>query len=262
MDPLRIAVLTSHHATGVEQLLADPNRGVTWELSIVVGSEPALAEASLLEEAAVPLELRPMRLVPAFRNLHAREDYDKDLGDLLERIAADYIFLAGYDYILTEAILERFQGRILAVHDADLSNREHALYAGPHAVRDAILSGQSETRSSVYVVTREVARGPLFLLSGPYPVAPMALDAREHGDAAFLIQYAELHRRWMRQSTWGPMLARTLELLAGGTTQIIGDTVWVDGAPGPCRMGEAPHTCHDPETMLARGIPRSCPFIG
>ena len=81
-------------------------------------------------------------------------------------------------------------------------------------------------------------------------------------DAAFLIQYAELHRRWMRQSTWGPMLARTLELLAGGTTQIIGDTVWVDGAPGPCRMGEAPHTCHDPETMLARGIPRSCPFIG
>jgi hypothetical protein len=55
---------------------------------------------------------------------------------------------------------------------------------------------------------------------------------------------------------------RTLELLAGGTMQIIHDVVWIDGAPGPCRMGHAPQACHEPEAMLARGIPRSCPFIG
>jgi folate-dependent phosphoribosylglycinamide formyltransferase PurN len=261
MDPLRIALLTSQQATGVERLLADPNRGSAWDLSIVIGSEPELAEAGLLEDAGVPLELRPMRLVRAFRNLRAREDYDQDLGDLLARLNVDYVVLDGWQYILTEAVTARFPGKILAIHDADLSIRDRAVYAGPHAVRDAILAGETETRSSVYLVTREVARGPLFLLGPSYPVAHMALDARERGDVQFLYAYAELHRRWMRTG-WGDMLARTLELLAGGTMSIIGDVVWIDGAPGPCRMGEAPHACHEPEAMLARGIPRSCPFIG
>lgn len=261
MDPLRIALLTSQQAAGVERLLSDPNRGSLWELSIVVGSELELADAALLEEAHVPYELRPMRLVSAFRNLRAREGYDQDLGDLLARVNADFILLDGWQYILTEAVTARFPGKIFAIHDADLSIRDRALYAGPHAVRNAILSGESETRSSVYLVTREVARGPLFLLGAPYLVAAMARDARERGDVAFLYAYAELHRRWMR-TAWGAMLSRTLELLAGGTTTIIGDVAWIDGAPAPCRMGEAPHACHEPETMLARGIPRSCPFIG
>lgn len=261
MDPLRIALLTSPKVEGVERLLSDPNRGSLWNLSLVIGSEPELADAALLEETGVPYELRPMRLVPAFRNLRAREDYDQDLGDLLARLHVDYILLDGWQYILTEAVTARFPGRIFAIHDADLSMRDRALYAGPHAVRDAILAGENETRSSVYLVTREVAKGPLFLLGSPHAVAPMARDARERGDVAFLYEYAQLHRRWMR-AEWGAMLARTLELLAGGTMSIIGDVVWIDGAPGPCRMGEAPHACHEPEAMLARGIPRSCPFIG
>ena len=261
MDPLRIALLTSQQVTGVERLLADPNRGSLWELSIVIGSEPELAGAALLEDAHVPVELRPIRLVPAFRNLRAREDYDQDLGDLLARLSVDYILLDGWQYILTEAVTARFPGKIFAIHDADFSIRDRAVYSGPHAVRDAILAGESETRSSVYLVTREVAKGPLFLLGAPYAVAPMARDARERGDIGFLYAYAELHRSWMRAG-WGAMLARALELLAGGTTTVIGDVVWIDGAPGPCRMGEAPHTCHEPEAMLARGIPRSCPFIG
>ena len=257
-DPLRIALLTSHRATGVDRLLADPNRGSAWDLSIVIGTEPELAEAALLEEAGVAVELRPMRLVPSFRNLRAREDYDHDLGELLTRLRIDFVLLAGYQYILTEEVTARFPGKVLAIHDADLSIRDRALYAGPHAVRDAILAGEPETRSSVYLATREVARGPLFLLGPRYPVAPMALDARERGDASFLYAYAELHRRWMQSTCWGDMLARSLELLAGGTMHVIGDVAWIDGAPGPCRMGEAPQACYEPE----RGIPRSCPFIG
>jgi folate-dependent phosphoribosylglycinamide formyltransferase PurN len=259
MDPLRIALLTSRSAPGMARLLEDPNRGVTWELSLVVGSETTVAELPLLERASVPVELRPMRLVPAFRNLRAREDYDHELGELLGRVDPDYILLCGYDYILTAPVVARFAGKILAIHDADLSQRER-LYAGPHAVRDAIFFGETETRNSVYLVTEKVARGPLFLLGAPHPLAPMAMDARERADAGFLTAYAELHRQWMHAS-WGATLARTLELLAGGTMKVIGDVVWIDGAPGPCRMGHAPHACHEPEAMLARGIPRSCPFI-
>jgi hypothetical protein len=224
MDPLRIALLTSHRATGLERLFADPNRGTTWELSIVIDSE-----------------LDP---------------------DLLARRNIDFILLAGYQHILPEEVMARFAGKVLALHDADLSIRDRAFYAGPHAVRDAILAGEPETRSSIYLATRDIARAPLFLLGPRYPVAPMVLDARERGDIAFLYEYAELHRRWMQSTCWGDMLARSLELLAGGTLHVIGDVVWIDGAPAPCRMFEAPSVCHEPESMVARGIPRSCPFIG
>jgi phosphoribosylglycinamide formyltransferase 1 len=261
MEPLRVALLTSRRAEGIAGLLADPNRGSTWRLSLVLGAEEDLRELPLLEAAGVPVELRPIRRLTAFRNLRAREDYDDQTGEIFSRLAIDYVLLAGYPYVLTEPLLARFPQRILAIHDADLSRRD-PLYAGAHAVRDAILAGENETRSSVYLVTRDVARGPLFLLGAAYPVAPMAHDARERGDAAFLYSYAELHRRWMIETSWSAMLARTLELLAGGTSQVIGDVVWVDGAPGPCRMGESPAACHEPEAMLARGIPRSCPFIG
>jgi phosphoribosylglycinamide formyltransferase-1 len=261
MEPLRVALLASHHAPGIERLLADPFRGATWDLALAVSSEPSFRDAALIENAHVPLEVRPMRALAAFRNLHAREEYDHALADLLEAVKIDWIVLDGYDYIVTGEVLQRFPNRVLAIHDADLSIRERALYSGPHAVRDAVLAGETETRNSVYVVTRDVGRGPLLLLGGAYPIAAMARDARERGDADFLTRYAELHRQWMR-SDWGELLAKTLELLAGGTMQILGDTVWFDGAPGPCRTGEAPHACHEPETMLARGIPRSCPFIG
>lgn len=262
MEPLRVALLTARHAEGIGALLADPNRGSTWNLSIVIGAEEELHEMPLLEEAGVPVELRPIRRVPAFRNLRAREPFDEDLGDLFGRLAIDWIVLDGYPYVVTETLLARYPQKILALHDADLSRRE-TIYSGAHAVRDAILAGENETRSSVYLITKDVARGPLFLLGAPYPVAAMARDARERGDVDFLYSYAELHRRWMIETSWGTMLARTLELLAGGSPpQVIGDIVWIDGAPGPCRMGESPAVCHEPEAMLARGIPRSCPFIG
>lgn len=190
MDPLRIALLTSHRATGLERLFADPNRGVTWELSTVVDA------------------------------------------------SVDFILLVDPEQELSEEIATAFAGRILTIHDDTES---------------ALLRGDTETRSSI-----SLASGPLFLLGPRYPLAPMALDARERGDVAFLYEYAKLHRRWMQSTCWSDMLVRSLELLAGGTMQVIGDVVWIDGAPGPCRMGEAPRACHEPE----RGIPRSCPFIG
>jgi hypothetical protein len=124
-------------------------------------------------------------------------------------------------------------------------------------VEEAILRGERETRAALY----DLRRGALLLLGPRYPLAPMALDAREREDAEFLYAYAELHRKWVRATCYREMLTRAFELLAGGTMQIINKVAWIDGAPGPCRMGEAPAECHEPETMVTRGIPRSCPFI-
>ena len=121
MEPLRIGILTSRHVPGLRQLLEDPNRNVTWELTIVVGSEPSLADLPLLEEANIPIELRPIRQLSGFRNLKTRETYDDDTGELLARGKVDYVLLVGYDYIVTEPLLARYRDRVLAIHDADLT---------------------------------------------------------------------------------------------------------------------------------------------
>lgn len=258
---LRLAVLTSASAPGIETLLADPNRGSVYELSAVVSSETDVAQARAIEAARVPLIQHPIHEYHRkhhlpLRNLHARENYDRELADIFGRLGPDYIFVDGYHYILTAPLLQAFPNRVIGLIDSDLTV---SLDAGLHSVRNAILGGAHQTRSSAYVLTEDVGAGPLFLISGSYPVAPMARDAWNRGDADFITRYAALHRQWMLRDCWGRMLARIAELLAAGSVTIVQDVVWIDGVPGPCRFGEAPDACH--EAHVQSGIPGSCPFI-
>lgn len=265
--PPRLAVLTSHSAAGIERLLEDANRGTLYQLAAVISTETAVAEGEAIERAGVPLILEPLRSwqqersLP-LRNLKARTDYDVEIAGILDRLGVTHVILTGYRYILGEPLLSAFPQRIIALHDGDLTVQDaHGtrLLAGLHAVREAVFSGASQTRCSAYLVTREVGQGPLLLLSGAYPVASIATDARAWGDADLLTAYADSHGRWMLRSAAGDMLLRVAQMISAGTLQVVGDVVWVDGVPGPCRMGEAPSTCF--ERNIDSGIPASCPFI-
>jgi folate-dependent phosphoribosylglycinamide formyltransferase PurN len=264
----RIALLTSQSVAGVGDLLVQPNRGSVYNVVGVIGSEESIAEQELIESAGVPVILRPFRRFHEerhlpLRNLHARSDYDAGVAETLHAIGAEWVIVAGYRHILTDPILAQFQQRIICLHDGDLTIRDEdgrRPYAGLHAVRDAILDGRNETRSTAYLATRDVGEGPLFLLGSPYPVAQLARDARSRGDLETLLSYADLHRRWMRRVAWGEMLTRIAEIVSAGTLQIVGDVVWIDGVPGPCRAGAAPGFCADREDE-ARGVPASCPFV-
>jgi hypothetical protein len=158
---------------------------------------------------------------------------------------ADYLVLAGYRHPIPPRLFELFPMRILKLHDG---------------VFEALYDGANETRSSMSFLT-DGGRESLFLLGAPYPVAAIARDARAWGDASLLNDYAELHRRWTIRATWGPMFARAMEFLAAGTVQIIHDVAWIDGAPGPCRLGTAPALCHAVEETIVPGIPTTCPLI-
>lgn len=266
----RIAVLTSHSAPGIGSLLAQPNRGSVYHVVAVIGSEDRVVEQETIEAAGVPLILRPIarfhdeRGLP-LRNLHARAEYDHETTELLRSLEVNYVVLAGYRYIVTEPLIAAFPQRIIALHDGDLTIRDedgHRRFTSLHAVQDAILSGCDETRSSAFLVTRDVGQGPLFLLGPRYPVAAVARDARSWGAADMVLAYAELHRRWMLRGSWGEMLTRMAEIIAAGTWCVVGDVVWIDGVPGPCRIGEAPASCTERDSVIDPGVPASCPFVG
>lgn len=260
--------MTSQSLPGIGDLLLQPNRGSVYHIVAVIGSEESIAEQECIEAAGVPLILRPIRRFHEerglpLRNLHARAEYDMDTAEVLRALGVDWLIIAGYQYIITEPLLAAFPEHIIAIHDGDLTIRDedgNRPYASLHAVRDAIMDGRNETRTSAYLVTARVGEGPLFLLGAPYPVAPLARAARDSGDLDMLLAYAELHRRWMRRAAWGEMLTRISEIVAAGTMQIVGDVVWIDGVPGPCRIGSAPEVCHEREAAQS-GTPASCPFV-
>ena len=243
--PLRIAILTSASAPGIDRMLADPKRGTVYELVAVITNGREVADRDVIEQASIPVIF---------------ECNAAEVRDILLRYGIDYVIADNYDGVIPEPVQQAFENRVIVLHDGDLSLRDRhgkRVYEGSHAVREAIVAGDKETRASAFVLAPE---RPLILLTGPYPVSPIVDDARTWASADLLIAYAELHRTWMRRHAYGKMLTALPELLAAGNVQVVRDTVWIDGAPGPCRLGEAPAVCQDREGTGA-GIPASCPFI-
>lgn len=235
---MRIGFLTAHGTAGIDEVLEDRRRGELFEVSCVIPGATS----------AVP------------RNLRERELFDRQTAQLLKSLGTDTIFSVGYPYVLTDPILDEFPGRIIAVHDGDLTAgdpRGRRRWVGLHAVRDAILAGVPATRNSVYIVTGDVGHGPLLLVGPRHDVPPLVKEAIAAGDYAGVNSYARLHRDWMRRS-WSTLIVRAIELLVGGTIQVMRTTVWIDGVPGPCRLGEPPDAC---EERARHDIPVSCPFI-
>lgn len=254
---MRIGVLTTSAAPGLEPIARRSRARELFEMSCVITCD------TFDRTADVPVVVRPIKQFESYRNLHAREDYDRETADILQSLRTDFVFLLGYPYVLTEPMLEAFPQRIIAVHDGDLTRRDtngERRWTGLHAVREAILAGETATRTSMYFVTPDVANGPLFLMSEPYPVPQLARAAVAAGDYDDVRTYANLHRSWMRRS-WGALTLQAIEHLTLGEVKLARDTVWIDGVPGPCRHGDPPNMCFELGDTIQRGVPASCPFI-
>lgn len=221
--PLKVAVLCSHRAPGLVQLLnTDTRRGVDYDIVCCVTSADTFVEEVKVERRGVPCLPHPIRAwcraqgVPLC-DLEARNAYDGETLKLLEPFNPDLLLLDGYLLLLTAPVLRRFDRRIANVHHSDLMQRDQTgqpRYPGLRAVRDAILAGEPETRASAHVVTEQIDAGPVLLRSWRFPVSPIVGWALAHEAQDLLRACAWSHQEWMLRSAWPPMLARTIELAA------------------------------------------------
>jgi phosphoribosylglycinamide formyltransferase 1 len=242
---LRVALLCSRRAPGLDDLLADPNRGRLYDLVACISSEDAPPRGSRpVEQTGVPFLTHPLR---AFhRRMRAplsdkatRAFYDDAMVTVLAELRPDLVVLAGYRYVLAAPMLSAFPDRIINVHDADLTQLDshgRPRYPGLRAVRDAVQAGEPETRATAHFVTEELDGGPLLLRSHAFPVAGLAGDVAGGYAAEMLKAYASVHREWMLRAAWGPLLTRSIALVASGRVQVSGGTAWIDGVPGPLEL--------------------------
>jgi folate-dependent phosphoribosylglycinamide formyltransferase PurN len=214
-DDLRVAVLCSHRAPGLDGLLHHPQRGRMYDVACVVTTEPALASRASIEDAGVPVLVHPIRRFhdecgASLKDHSARRAYDALTVHVLEHLDVNAVLMLGYLYIASDVLLNAFRRRIFNIHDGE----PH--YPGLHATYDAIVAGEPATCSTLHHVTSKLDGGPMVLQSEPYPVAPFVREAVLGGHADIVKAYAYAQREWMMRDSWGELAVRAMETLAAG----------------------------------------------
>jgi folate-dependent phosphoribosylglycinamide formyltransferase PurN len=221
--PLRVGVLCSERAPGLVHLLNhDPHRGSEYEIVCCLTSGDTFAEEVRVERRGVPCLSHSIHHFcrthgAEIDNLAARVAFDRAMLQQLAPYNPDVLLLDGYYLLLTDPVLEQFEGRIVDLHASDITLRNGSggpRYPGLHAVRDAFLAGEPETRVSAHVVTTRLDDGPVLLRSWSFPAPPVVSWARARGALDVLRAAAWVHHEWMLREAWGPMMMRTLELAA------------------------------------------------
>jgi phosphoribosylglycinamide formyltransferase-1 len=158
----RLVVLVSGAGTNLQALLdacVDPAFGAQ---IVAVGADRLGIEGlARAERAGVPTFTARVRDYPG------REDWDRDLAEMVGAYEPDLVVSAGFMKILGAEFLKRFT--IVNTHPALLP-----AFPGTHAVRDALAYGVKITGCTVHFVDEGVDSGPV--------LAQEAVPVRWHDD--------------------------------------------------------------------------------
>jgi phosphoribosylglycinamide formyltransferase 1 len=121
------------------------------------------------------------------RNSPERQIYEQEICRLVEgRLGRqpDLLCLAGYDQWLTDWMVDRYYPRILNVHPGDTTKGYDGLHWIPAA--RAILSGESDLRSTLFFVDRGEDTGPVLVQSGPLDIHKTLKELGSNQDDSML----------------------------------------------------------------------------
>jgi folate-dependent phosphoribosylglycinamide formyltransferase PurN len=238
---LRVFVFFSGGASGLRYLAdEDPNYGEKYEVVGAFTDVPDAPGVEFVRERGLSLETNDLeefydeRDAPT-TDLDVREEFDAETREIIAPYEPDVVLLSGYMRILTAPVVSEYP--IVNVHPADLRIEDEEgerVYTGFDPVRDAVLAGEDETRSSVHLVTEDVDDGPILVVSPPFRVEREMVETLRARNGDALDEYLDAHQEWMKWRGDGPALAKTLELAAEGRLDL--KTGEVDGEREPYVM--------------------------
>jgi len=166
-------------------------------------------------------------------DLTLRPEFDRLVLEAVEPHGIDVIALAGYMSVTSRPILERYDGRILNVHPADLSIMDgpDRKYVGIHVVRDAILAGETELRATTHVVREKVDHGEVLVLSEPLPVVfPEGVSLADLEDRKLRNRIVDEHQDLLKEGGDWVIYPLTLQMISEGRFALDGTRgVYLDG---------------------------------
>lgn len=181
--------------------------------SIEAGKLPAKIEIVISDkEDAYALTRAKNHGIPALfidpKSFGSKEEFEKAIGDELDKRGVELICLAGFMRILSPYFVSRFKNRIINIHPALLPS-----FPGLHGQRQALLYGVKIAGCTVHFVTEEVDAGPIIIQAA----VPVYDDDTEETLSARILEYE--HKIY-------PM---AIKLIAEGRVRIEGRRVLIDG---------------------------------
>ena len=165
MGKARVAVLISGTGTNMAALLyAAKYPDAPYEIVLVASNNPD----------AEGLKIAAAEGIATFAQTHLHLDravHDAMMHDRIVNAGADYVALAGYMRILSDAFVQKWEGRMLNIHPSLLPK-----YKGLNTHQSAIDAGDVVAGCSVHLVTAEVDDGPVL---GQIEVAVLPDDTVE-----------------------------------------------------------------------------------
>ncbi len=158
--PAKVAIFISGTGTNMAALLyASRAEKAPFEIVLVASNNPQAEGLALAE-------LEGVATFAHSHKGHSREDHDAAMEAAVRESSAQYIVLAGYMRILSDAFVERWAGRILNIHPSLLPR-----YKGLDTYARAIAAGDSHAGASVHLVTPELDAGEV-LAQARVAIAP------------------------------------------------------------------------------------------
>ena len=138
----------------------------------------------------------------------SREEFEKAVGDELEKRGVELICLAGFMRILSPYFVNRFKNRIINIHPALLPS-----FPGLHGQKQALDYGVKIAGCTVHFVDEGVDSGPIIIQAA----VPVYDDDTEDTLSARILRYE--HKIY-------PM---AIKLIAEGRVRVKGRRVIIDG---------------------------------
>ena len=158
--PARLAVLISGSGSNLQAIIdAIRGRMLDAEIVVVVSNHKDAFGLQRAEKAGIPTVVHALK---PYRDAgKTREQYDADLAEIVVGYAPEWVVLAGWMHILSDAFLAEFPYRVVNLHPA-LPGQ----FPGAHAIADALEAYQAgkikQTGVMVHLVPdAQVDRGPV-----------------------------------------------------------------------------------------------------
>ncbi len=156
-DPAKVAVLISGRGSNMQALAAA--QGDAYRLVLVASDRPEAAGLGWARDHGVPtFALSPRGI--------GKAAYEAEIDRALRDAGAEWIALAGYMRLLSDAFVARWRGRIINIHPSLLPR-----YKGLDTHARAIAAGDTVAGCSVHVVTEELDAGAV-LGQAEVPIHP------------------------------------------------------------------------------------------
>lgn len=148
----RVGVLISGRGSNLQALIDTAQKGrLGGEIAVVISNVEAARGLERARAAGIPAVFRDHRG-------RTREDFDREVGEILGRHRVDLVCLAGFMRLLSAAFVRTFSGRIVNVHPSLLP-----AFPGKDAQRQALEHGVKVTGATVHLVDDGLDCGPIVM---------------------------------------------------------------------------------------------------